>query len=284
MENSPRDGKLDFLIIGAQKAGTTSLREYFNQFPDHFNLPSSELHFWNRESEFRSGEGLPEYFEHFKRRRPSQLIGEKCPSYLPSIDAPGRVKEFFPQIKLVTVLRNPADRALSTYLHGLRVGAIPKSRSFSQAIREYEALAGKAYGDVVSRGFYIDQIEHWLEFFKREQMKFITFESMTSDPDKCIAPVMRFLVGKDVIGESGRTIEFPKVNTAKKSRYPYLVKMINRFWFISYSKKQKWIRKTGMVEVAPEMSVEDREFLHGIYAENNKRLRELLGSDFGWGD
>jgi len=284
VENSSSDRKLDFLIIGAQKAGTTSLRTYLNLFPDHFYLPSSELHFWNRESEFRSGKGLPEYFEHFKGRRPNQLIGEKCPSYLPSIEAPRRVKEFFPQIKLVTVLRNPADRALSAYLHGLRVGAIPESRSFSQAIREYEALAGKAYGDIISRGFYIDQIEHWLEFFKLEQMKFIAFESMTSDPDKCIAPVMRFLGEKDVIGESGRSIKFPKVNTAKKSRYPYLVKKINQFSFMSYSKKQKWIRRTRMVEVVPEMSLEDREFLHGIYSESNKRLRELLGSDFGWGD
>lgn len=273
---------LDFLILGAQKSGTTSLRLYLQYYSNYFFLPSSELHFWHKQSKYKDGNGLDEYFENFKGTSEGQLIGEKCPSYLASKDAPGRLARFFPCVKLLAILRNPADRAYSAYWHGRRVGAIPESRSFSEAIRQFTELRGVAYGDVVSRGFYKDQIECWSQTFPLEQMHFLKFEEITEEPTVPLKSALTFLSEDPLIADLVDEYPLPKSNVARANRFPKLAERIHRSKRLRYETKQNLIRKTLREAEMPIMSDEDRVLLNELYAAKNSGLHKLIGENFQW--
>src|ERR687894_3261543 len=111
----------NFFIIGAQKAGTTSLYYYLKQHPQIYMSPRKEPHFFKgMHSELRkSGRGLPpvtdlgDYQALFRGVTDEKAIGEASASYLYSPKAPALIKSSIPDAKLIAVLRNPADRAYS---------------------------------------------------------------------------------------------------------------------------------------------------------------------------
>lgn len=275
--------KPDFLIIGAQKAGTSSLRKFMEQNSSHFFTPRRELHFWNRDREYRDGEGVPEYLRNFDGATANQLIGEKSPSYLPSQTAAERIALNFPQVKIVAILRNPVDRAHSAYLHGRRIGAIPKTRSFSHAIRDYQNKGGVPYGDVVSQGFYFESLERYFKHFPPEQIHILSFSKLTENPQEYLPYLMRFLLPAEIDLKSlDINFELPKVNVARSSRYPQLVKRIRRSKILSLEQKNYLSALT--FKKIPDASIlpEDRLYLDEIYRESNEMLFARLGQTFSF--
>ena len=118
----------NFLIIGAQKAGTTWLAKKLCQHPDVF-MPSQEIHFFNLKSNFRKG--IDRYENHFANARNRAVIGEKTPNYLwiveknsgnhlPNIHR--NIHKHIPDAKLVVIVRNPVDRLISAVNHYRRYG------------------------------------------------------------------------------------------------------------------------------------------------------------------
>lgn len=187
----------DFVIIGAQKAGTTSLCTYLFRHPQVLPPRRKEIHFFDS-PEYAYGSDW--YRAHFPidprltlahRRAPGGLLtGEASPYYLAYPHAPRRLYEVAPNAKLVVMLRNPVDRALSHYHHQIRHGR--EDLSFEDAIRaEPERLAGElekmlededyysynywAYS-YVARGLYAAQLERWYEHFPKEQILVIRSE------------------------------------------------------------------------------------------------------------
>jgi hypothetical protein len=158
--------QLDFLIVGAQKSGSTSLRAFLGEQEKDIFILNRELHFWNRKGQYQDGAGLSTYLENFAEAKPNQIKGEKSPSYLVSQEAPERIHKHFPEVKIIAILRNPIDRAYSAYWHGRRVGAIETSTTFGEAVRDYKVNQGKPYGDMVTAGFYSEQIARYLNFFR----------------------------------------------------------------------------------------------------------------------
>jgi hypothetical protein len=273
--------KPHFLIIGAQKAGTSSLRKFMGQNPNRFYIPRRELHFWNRDREYRDGEGVAEYFRNFEKADPIQIVGEKSPSYLPSTSAAERIALHLPHVKLVAILRNPADRAHSAYLHGLRIGAIPQNRSFSQAIREYQNHQGVPYGDVVSQGFYFESLERYFKCFEAEQIHVMSFSQLTQTPDLVLPELMKFLMPTEFDFQSADiNYKMPQVNVARTSRFPQLVRRVRASKKLSIEQKNYLSGLT--FKKLPEAPIlpEDRTFLEEIYAESNSNLQKRLGSDF----
>jgi hypothetical protein len=273
--------KPDFLIIGAQKAGTSSLRKFMERNPMHFFTPRRELHFWNRDREYRNGEGVSEYFRNFDDAAPNQLIGEKSPSYLPSQFAAERIAFHLPQVKIVAILRDPADRAYSAYLHGQRIGAIPKSRTFSQAIRDYQNKEGIPYGDVVSQGFYFESLERYFKNFDAEQIHVMSFSNLTENPQTILPELIRFLMPAEFDLKSLEiNYELPRVNVARTSRFPQLVRRIRRSKKLSLEQRNYLSALT--FRRLPEVSMlpEDRMLLAEIYRESNDNLIKRLGHSF----
>lgn len=275
--------KPQFLIIGAQKSGTSSLRKFLEHNPNYFFTPRRELHFWNRDREYRDGQGVAEYFKNFEQALPNQIVGEKSPSYLPSQSAAERIAFHLPQVKIVAVLRDPADRAHSAYLHGRRIGAIPKSRTFSQAIRDYQNNQGVPYGDVVSQGFYFESLERYFKNFDADQIHVISFSQLTQNPELILPELMKFLLPTESDFQSV-DIDYvlPRVNVARTSRFPQLVRQIRGSKRLSVEQKNYLsgltFKKLREVSIRPE----DRTFLDEIYRESNANLKKRLGHTFSF--
>ena len=182
--------KIDFLIIGAQKAGTSSLMRFLEHNPEYFYVAKQECHFWSRDYKYYNPDGFAQYLANFSQARPNQIVGEKSPSYLASDKAAARIAKQFPKIKIIAILRDPADRAYSAYLHGLRIGSLSKSISFGEAIRNYKELQKVPYGDVISQGFYAKNLKSYYEQFAPEQILIIDFAEMVSNPNKILKEVL----------------------------------------------------------------------------------------------
>ncbi len=162
------------------------------------------------------------------------------------------------------------------------MGAIEASTTFGQAVRNYKVNQGKPYGDLVSAGFYSEQIARYLNFFPLKQLHVISFESTLTQSGYELHGVLKFLLPNSAIANQESQLAFPKRNVARASRFPKLNEAIFKSKFLSYSTKSR-ISKKSLVELkAPEMSEDDRKFLQDIYGGENQALQSILGKNFGW--
>jgi hypothetical protein len=255
----------DFLIIGAQKAGTSSLYGYLVQHPDAMECADKEPNYFFRHYD----KGLDWYRSRFPlslaaraRRRATGydvLTGEATVSYLSSPDVPRRVFDVLPQVKLIVLLRDPVDRAYSHYNHRRRKGNEP--RSFEEAVESdkrnlkdgWESLkkdgsiqtVGEMHFSYLARGFYVDQLKLWMSVFPREQFLIVKAEDFYSDPRVVFKKTLRFLDLRD--------------------------------WDLpSY-------RRFNVGGYTAKISPSTRDDLNAYFAPHNRRLYEYLGTDFGWG-
>lgn len=274
--------RLDFLIIGAQKAGTTSLRAFFNSLNKEVLISKTEHHFWNREAQYNDGFGIDNYMKNFSGAMAGQLVGEKSPSYLGSYEAPARIKKYFPDIKLILVLRDPTERAYSAYWHGRRVGAIDPSVSFAQSIRQYRENHGKPYGDLVTPGLYSQHISRYLEFFSNKQILCLDFQQLLSSPVEELTKAVVFL-GLDLDEMiANKTLTFPRTNIARVSRFPKISRYVHQHRHLSYKNKSRILKRILKTDQIPLMADQDREFLAAIYLNEAAKVEALTGVKFDW--
>jgi len=204
LATSARRSLPDFLIIGAQKAGTTSLCSYLFQHPD-VNAPRrKEIHFFDS-PEFSLGPAW--YRAHFPRGTQPGITGEASPYYLCHPHVPRRVHELLPHARLIVLLRDPVERALSHYHHQVRHGR--ERLSFLDAIdaeptrlgHEFERMIDDEnyYSDAywgfsyMARGRYGEQLERWFEYFPRESMLVLESTALFSTPESVHLQALEFL-------------------------------------------------------------------------------------------
>lgn len=128
--------KPDFFIVGAPKAGTTSIYSYLVQHPEIFMPARKEPYFfgqWRRNSE----EDLRDYLRLFRGVPESKVAGEASTTYLYLQSAAEEIKAFRPDAKIIIMLRNPVDRAYSQYWHHVRLGWV--EASFEEELEAEEA-------------------------------------------------------------------------------------------------------------------------------------------------
>ena len=192
----------NFIIIGSQKSGTTSLASYISQHSQVLPAIKKETHFWS----FKFHQGIDWYLAHFPPIPKSQnlITGEATPSYLVTDKAPERIYRLLPNIKLLVILINPVDRAFSQYHHWQRLNW--EDRSFEVAInQELEILkttpkqpqGDRKYwrlsGNYIGRGVYIEFIQKWMAVFSREQFLILRGEGLYQTPDNTMKQVFDFL-------------------------------------------------------------------------------------------
>ncbi len=192
----------NFIIIGAQKSGTTSLENYIAQHPQVIPAIKKETHFWYRDFD----KGINWYLAHFPPIPKSEnfITGEATPNYLENYQTAQRIYNVFPEVKLLVILRNPIDRAFSQYNHWIRLNW--DDRSFETAINsELEILSknpekpqgDKSYwqqpGNYIGRGIYVEFINKWLAVFPREQILILKGENLYQKPVETMKQVFEFL-------------------------------------------------------------------------------------------
>jgi len=257
----------DFLVIGTQRGGTTSLYNYLQALPCIEPSSTKEIHFFDR----RFSKGLTWYRGHFPtrvekyyaqrlRRRPF-VTGEASPAYLFHPHVPRRVAGALPHVKLIVLLRNPVDRAYSQYYHAVELGF--ETLPFEEAIKDevertseerekilqdehYDSYAYK-HRSYLSRGIYVEQLQTWMSLFAREQFLILKSEEFYADPAGSVKQVLAFL---------NLSLEEPQLRKQDYKQYNNT----------TYSRMDAALRKR-LIE---------------YFEPHNARLYDFLGINFGW--
>jgi hypothetical protein len=187
-------------------------------------------------------------------------------------------------MKLIAILRNPADRAYSAYWHGRRVGALDHDFSFSQSIQMHKENHGKPYGDLLTPGLYSQHLKRYLEFFPRNQLLILDFEKLLTSPEEELTKALSFLGFENEEIRKLEGLQFPRRNTARVSRFPKLSSRVHKSRLLSYEQKSKIVKKFLRHDELPAMSGKDRNFLAEFYAHEAEMIEELTGIRFNWSD
>ena len=191
--------KVDFLVVGAQKAGTSALDYYLRAHPEIAMANVKEVHFFDNEELFSGQSNYPAYHRCFTQPLNGEevIFGESTPIYMywePSI---ARIWNYNPNIKLIAVLRNPIERAYSQWNMERDRGL--ETLPFGEAIRMEAERCRQALPyqhrvfSYLDRGFYSAQIRKMLRFFPQEQILLIKYEDLRNQPAETMANVFGFL-------------------------------------------------------------------------------------------
>jgi hypothetical protein len=202
----------DFIIIGAQKSGTSSLYSYLAQHPQLKSSTSKEVHYFDgglspEEDNFKKGEAW--YRSHFPFKKDlaaNQKTFEASPLYIFNPLVPARMFELIPKVKIIVVLRNPTERAISQYFHEKRLNM--ETMPIFEALQEEEnrlehVIKNKdfkshnfVHSTYKSRGMYKGQIERYFNYFPREQILIINSDDLFTNTADTLRQIFKF-VGVD---------------------------------------------------------------------------------------
>jgi hypothetical protein len=250
----------NFIIVGAQKAGTTSLYAYLREHPNV--LPCAYKEVWYFDLNFDRGTDW--YRRQFLEPEPvtsspdqSFAVGEATPYYLFHPWAAQRIAKTVPTTKIIVLLRNPIERAYSQYQHNVRKGR--ETLSFPEAIERerrlypeeierfrsdpnYEGEFHRHFA-YTTRSCYAEQIEEYLRYFDRSQMLVMKSEDLFSDPATSYQQTLDFL-------------GLPQIELGN-------AKALN----------------TGRYD---RSSIPCYDELNKFFEPHNRSLYDMLGIDFGW--
>jgi hypothetical protein len=278
----------NLFVVGAAKAGTTSVWRYLDQHPEIYMAELKEPHFF-------SGYHPPgrttvsdeeAYLGLFAPGAEAKLRGEASPSYLwlASVAAPA-IKRESPAARIVILLRDPVDRAYSAYWQAVRGGA--ESRSFLEAVRTElrDPSPDGTPSRYVGRGVYADAVELYLDTFPRA-VHVAFFEELVADVPGELRRLFRFLgVDAGVAARieprphnvftqprtraAGRVFNSPRARAAGRLLVPRPLRpQVDRLL----------LTRSGR----PEMVAESRAILTAHYTGDVERLRRVLGRDMPW--
>jgi len=203
----------DFLIIGVQRGGTSSLFRYLMEHPQIASPTDKEIHFFD----LNFHRGWDWYIEQFpflannnnqQNKEGKKIItGEASPYYIFHPLVPQRVKQYCPDIKLIILLRDPIARAISHYHHCVRFKLETETLELAIELEEKRLQGEKeklkqdenyySYNyqhlSYLARGKYLGQIQHWREYFPKEQILILQSEKLYQNPSSILAQVTDFL-------------------------------------------------------------------------------------------
>lgn len=288
----------NFLIIGAAKGGTTALHRYLSQHPQIFMSRRKELRFFPFEGgrpDYR-GPGdaadaasititLDEYRAHFEGSEVFPARGEASPLYLYMSQSAERIRHYLPEVKLIAVLRQPAERAFSQYLMIKRDEL--ETLEFTEALAAEDRRVADGWGHrwhYRRRGFYAAQLKPYFERFGREQLRVYLYDDYVADPAGMMRDVFRFL-GVDDSYVPDMSVRH---NESKFPRSRALQVFLNEPRGAKNLLKPLlpagWSRRIGdhlrrRNLTRPQLSEETRRSLIEVYREDIVELQEMLGRD-----
>lgn len=190
----------NFLIIGAMKAGTTSLYRYLKQHPQVFMSPIKEPNFFALEGEILDDPrvtvtDLESYAALFDGVTDERAIGEASVRYLYAEKAAERIHHHIPEANLLVVLRNPVERAFSAYVYQFSRGSdlLPHFGQALEAESERIAQDFDCWWHYKSMGFYHRQLQQYYRYFDPQRIKICLFEDLCEQPDAVLTDIFDFL-------------------------------------------------------------------------------------------
>ncbi len=268
----------DFIGLGAQKAGTSWIYACLYEHPE-VCTPIKEINFFSRYKNWSRG------YEWYERRYKScsieKIKGEFSTSYLSSYTAAQRIKERYPDVKLLVCLRNPIERAFSNYRNDIKRGNVAPDDGFWELTRERP--------EYIQQGRYGEHVRRYLDYFSREQLLIMIYDDMVKEPLSFIQTIYDFLGIQSTYEPS---VVEERINVSRSPMYPWIdlgISSIARWlreiglhdlvWTIKQSRIPKYIRslntssrKRERIEPSPK----DKKKLYDVYKKDILLLEEFI--------
>ena len=234
--------RVDFIVAGVQKAGTTAIHDFLAQHPHVALLRDQALHFFDKEEHFDEKPDYRILHGNFGPGWRWRVAGEVTADYLYYPRALERIAAYNPQMKIIISLRNPTERAFSQW--NMRREKAQEPLEFIDALKRdqeigiWKAPRGNAY---LARSLYAPQLEKVFNLFPREQVFVLKYENFRASPFPIVDGIFDFL---SVERKSGLKNKQRNVG--------------------SYSRK---------------LSAEEREYAAAIFDEDIMKIEKLLGWD-----
>jgi len=270
----------NFLVIGAQKCGTTWLEKNLAAHPEVGTPGYKELHFFDKEERFSKGKDW--YEQQFPGGSSIRASGEFTPNYfwipesgeeaaesgqLP--DIPQRIHELYPEIRLILILRDPVARAVSAYYHQIRAGRIRPGQRISNVWHRF---------GIRSMGNYGRTLKAWREFFPANQLKVLFHEeAVVKDPLQSLRELYGF-IGVDATFVPGGVNQVRNPGDSHfllrlNHRIPYLARFLRK---LNPRLGSRW--KRFEIPVSPE----EQSVLRAYYREDTLELQALIERNVPW--
>ena len=259
----------NFIIIGAMKAGTTSLHRYLDYHPDIYMSTPKEINYFC----FHLNRGKEWYESHFPS---GKICGESSPNYSKWAVTPEAIKAYNHKLKLIYILRNPVDRFISECNH-VQVDPIEiltevRDNVFSTPINK----------QIFRNGLYGFHLRNFLSYFPKDQIHICLFEDLKNEPKKVLASIFEF-IGVEHEKYSWESIELKphhvtkdKINLKKSVNHPvvkFLRRAIKWRWLVDSLKPFFFKRKRILV-----MSDQAKQELKTFYANDIRQLKLIIGN------
>ena len=283
----------NFFIVGAAKAGTTSLHAYLSSHPQVFMSALKEPHY------FADFDVTPEldnflpiirsrsdYHELFKDSDGYIAVGEASPSYLCDPAAAERIKSAIPTAKIIISLRNPVERAFSHYLMDFQRGS--ETLSFEKALEFDLAHREKGWGksaQYTELGLYSNQVESFLREFGRERVLIVLFEDLVRDTRGTMRQIAGFLgidpfaYPESAFAQVHNPFEVSRGRIARAILRMRPIRVWAKNWIPRKMRTMVRNRLLFATRPKPQLSPDTRRQLADRFEKDLRLLEQLLGRD-----
>ncbi len=293
----------NFLIIGAAKSGTYTLFHHFARHPEVFMSEIKEPHYFSfgaTSTDMNSAGKRPvhswissrqAYIELFADHSGARAAGESSVSYLYIPGTAERIFEFNPAMKLIVSLRNPVDRAYSSFNYAKSYGQEPLTtfaeglEAEQQRIRDNSSILLR-YRDL---GLYARQLKRYYDVFPREQIKVILYEDFVQNPSQVVCDLFEFIgVATDFKPDPNLRSNLTKRPDDENPLHDFinsqnLRSAVRKLLPMSARRRvREFVRHVFFKPPPPISEHERRQFQH-LFRDDIADLEKLLGRDLsGW--
>lgn len=292
-----------FLIIGAAKSGTYTLHTHFGRHPDVFMCPIKEPHHFSYGNSENRGDlngqvpvhGVVDsrqaYLKLFDGNPNATMAGESSVSYLYVPGTAERIYEFNPRMRLIVSLRNPVERAYSSFNYAKSYGIEPSETLVDGLKAEAERIRNNAplllrYRDL---GMYGCQLTRYFDVFPRDQIKVIIYDDFVKDASRVVRELYDF-VGVRPDYESDQDLRVNVTKTPDDSKLFHRIisgenlarSAVRRILPMSARRRLREYVRDVFFQPPPPMNPELRSVIGDLFRNDIQLLQQLLGRDLSF--
>ena len=280
----------NFIIVGAPKAGTTSLYHYLSEHPEVFMSEPKEVNFFSRKeieaqglyyADFKAKD-MESYEQLFDGVKHEKAVGEGSVSYLFYPNTPQKIKDVLPDVKIIILLRDPVERAFSHYLMDLRLGLVDMSLESIVSGEVNNEKSRLFYQQYIELGLYYEQVKRYLNIFGKEQVKIYLQEDLRAKGNNVITDLYAFLGVDETyrpdMARQHNTFSMPKKNMIGNLYTSNFMRVLVRN---IVPDKLKNIMKGFVFDNKPKpvLPPETKRKLQELYLGDIEKLEKLIDRD-----
>jgi len=281
----------NFFIVGAPKAGTSSLYAYLNDIPGIYMSKIKEPKYFSRKSFLKNKKAEiirdeKEYLHLFRKVKDEKIIGEASPDYLSNPEVPNLIHQIVPHARILISLRDPVERLISDYFMFQRLGVMKLSfhELFMKKLgSDKEARIANIR---IQRGVYSENVKRYFDIFGREQVKVIIFEEFIKDAKGTVEEILRFLGLNQKLDNFEAEVHNPfAVARGSVSQFIFRDSRIKGIAEKILSPEQRKILREKLLikkQPKPKINQEDKKILAKFYYDDVQKLKQLLERELPW--